>query len=49
MGAVVGANGVQKATEFYVKKYFGCGRGAALEILQAWRGRRRQGRRVVII
>ena len=34
-GAVVEANGVQKADEFYFKIYFGGGKGATLEIWQA--------------
>ena len=46
-GAVVEANGGHKVAECYVKRYFGNGKGAALEIRQAWRGRRRQGRRGV--
>ena len=47
-GAVVEENGVQKAAECYVKIDFGGGKAAALEIRQAWRGRRRQGHRGVI-
>ena len=42
-GAVVESNGDQEAAELYVKRYFGGGKGAALEIRQAWQGRRRQG------
>ena len=43
-------NGVQKAAEYYVKRYFGGGKGAALEIRQAWRERRRiQGYRGIRI
>ena len=37
-GAVVGANGGQKATECYVKRDSGGGKGVAFEILKAWRG-----------
>ena len=40
-GAVVESNGNQEAAEFYVKRYFGGDKGAALEIRQAWRERRR--------
>ena len=47
-GAVVEANSGQKAADCYVKIYLGGGKGVALEIRQAWRGRRRrQGRRGV--
>ena len=48
-GAVVAENGGQKADECYVKRDFDGGKGAALEIWQAWQGRRRrQCRRGVI-
>ena len=44
-GAMVEANCGQKLAECYVKIYFCGGKGAALEIWQAWREqRRRQGR-----
>ena len=46
-GVVVTENGGQKAAECYIKIDFGGGKGAALEIWQAWRGRRRQGHRGV--
>ena len=36
--AIVAANGGQEAAEFYVKRYFGCGKGEALEICQARQG-----------
>ena len=49
LGAVVEVNGGQKASEFYVKIDFGSGKGAALEIQQAWWRQRRQGRRGVKI
>ena len=42
-GAVVASKGVHKAAECYVKINFGDGKGVALEIRQALRGRRRQG------
>ena len=42
-GAVVEANGGQEAAECYVQRDFVSGKGATLEIRQAWRGRRRQG------
>ena len=38
---MVEAKGGQKAAEGYVKRYFGGGKEAALEIRQAWRGQRR--------
>ena len=44
---VVEAIGGQKAAECYVKRDFGGGKGAELEIRQAWRERRRQGHRGV--
>ena len=37
-GAVVATNSGQEAYECYVKRYFGGGKGEALEIRQAWRG-----------
>ena len=40
---VVVENGGQETTEGDVKRYFGGGKGAALEIWQAWRGGRSQG------
>ena len=40
-------NGSLKAAGCYVKIYFGGGKVAVLEIRQAWRGRRIQGRRGV--
>ena len=47
---MVKANGVQKASECYVKRYFGGYKGAVLGIWQAWKNRRRgQVRRGVII
>ena len=45
MGAMLEANGVQKADECYVKIYFVGSKGEALEIRKAWQGRRRQGPR----
>ena len=43
---MVKANGGQKSNECYVKRYFGGSKGAALEIRQAWKERRRRnGRR----
>ena len=44
---MVAANIDQKATECYVKRYFGGVKGAALEIRQVWKGPRRQGCRGV--
>ena len=38
-GSMVAANGGQKAAELYVKRYFGGGKGVALEIRKVWRGR----------
>ena len=38
---MVGVNGGQKAAECYVQRDFGGGKGAVLEIFQAWRERRR--------
>ena len=35
-GALVVSNGFQKEAECYVKRYFGGGKGAELEIWQAW-------------
>ena len=32
------SNGVQEAAECYIKRDFGGGKGAVLEIRQAWRG-----------
>ena len=43
--SMVAANGVQKAAECYVKRDPGGSKGSALEIRQAWRRWRRQGRR----
>ena len=42
-GAVMTANGSQEVSLCYVKKYFGVGKGAALEIWQAWQGWGRHG------
>ena len=43
MGDVFAAKGGQEASECYVKRYFGGGKGEAFEIRQAWRGQIRQG------
>ena len=43
MGAVVTSNGGPEAAECNVKIDFGSGKGAVLEIRQAWCGRGRQG------
>ena len=40
-GGMVEENGGQKASECYLKRDFGNGKGTALEIRKAWRGRRR--------
>ena len=37
------ANGFLEAAEFNVRRDFGGGKGAALGIHQAWRGKGRQG------
>ena len=42
-GDVAAANGGLEAAECDVRRYFGGGKGAALEIQQVWRGQRRQG------
>ena len=42
-GAVVGANSNHESSECYVKINFNGGKGEALKIWNAWRGRRRQG------
>ena len=42
-GALVEENDDQEADECYIKRYFGGGKGADLEIRKAWRGRGRQG------
>ena len=44
---MVEANGGQKADECYVKIVLGGRKGPTLEIQKAWKGRRRQGCRVV--
>ena len=42
-GAVVAANSSHKSADFYIKRYFGSGKGEALETQKAWQGSRRQG------
>ena len=43
MGSMVAKNSGQEAADFYVKRDFGGGKGAALEIRQVWWGRGIQG------
>ena len=46
--SVLMANDYQEAAECYVKREYGGGKGAGLEIRLAWRGQRRQGSSGVI-
>ena len=43
VGALLAENGDEETADCYVRRYFGGGKGVALEIRQAWQGQRRQG------